>query len=233
MRLRGQPPQQQGGRRPRAARAARLAGPGRPRRPGAPRRAARRQAPRPSSSATPATARCSTSTSSAATTPASPRSRSRSAYPGAQAMFVAGCGADQNPLPRRTVELAERLRQAARRRASARVLGRPMRPIEGPLAHRPTRRSTWPSAPCPTREQVEQDATSSDFFIASRAKHLLEQIRDHGPARPGLSLSRPGLAARRPDLGLPRRRGRRRLLACGSSGTSAARTPGSRPTATT
>ena len=27
-------------------------------------------------------------------------------HPGAQAMFMAGCGADQNPLPRRTIELA-------------------------------------------------------------------------------------------------------------------------------
>src|SRR5262249_54476286 len=29
------------------------------------------------------------------------------AHPGAVALFWAGCGADQNPLPRRTVELAE------------------------------------------------------------------------------------------------------------------------------
>ncbi len=29
-------------------------------------------------------------------------------HPGAQAMFFAGCGADQNPIPRRTVELAQR-----------------------------------------------------------------------------------------------------------------------------
>ena len=28
--------------------------------------------------------------------------------PGSQAMFVAGCGGDQNPLPRKTVELAQR-----------------------------------------------------------------------------------------------------------------------------
>ena len=28
-------------------------------------------------------------------------------YPGATALFHAGCGADQNPLPRRTVDLAE------------------------------------------------------------------------------------------------------------------------------
>ena len=28
-------------------------------------------------------------------------------YPGATAMFVMGCGADQNPYPRRTVELAQ------------------------------------------------------------------------------------------------------------------------------
>ena len=30
------------------------------------------------------------------------------AHPGAVALFWAGCGADQNPLPRRTVELAQK-----------------------------------------------------------------------------------------------------------------------------
>ena len=31
------------------------------------------------------------------------------AYPGATALFAAGCGADQNPLPRRSIELAENM----------------------------------------------------------------------------------------------------------------------------
>ncbi len=92
--------------------------------------------------------------------------------PGAQAMFVAGCGADQNPNPRRTVELAQaygdQLAEGVRR-----VLQGSMRPIatsldsayeEIPLAF----------AKLPTREQVEADAKSSDFYIASRARSLLK-----------------------------------------------------------
>ena len=98
--------------------------------------------------------------------------------PGSQAMFVAGCGGDQNPLPRRTLELAEGYgRQLAD--AVARVLAAPMRPIEGPL--RPGYQEIdLAFGPLPGREQVEKDAASSDFYIASRARHLLEQIREHG-----------------------------------------------------
>ena len=53
-------------------------------------------------------------------------------YPGAQAMFVAGCGADQNPLPRGAVAQAEDYgRQLAE--AVGRVLDAPMRPVAGRL----------------------------------------------------------------------------------------------------
>lgn len=53
-------------------------------------------------------------------------------FPTAQAMFYMGCGADQNPLPRRTVELCQ---QYGARLAAAveQVLGRPMRPLAGRL----------------------------------------------------------------------------------------------------
>ena len=49
-------------------------------------------------------------------------------YPGAQAMFHSGCGADQNPLPRRSVELC---RNYGRMLAAAvnEVLDEPMRPL--------------------------------------------------------------------------------------------------------
>lgn len=50
------------------------------------------------------------------------------AHPGAMALFHMGCGADQNPLPRRTVELCQ---QYGKRLASAvdAVLASPMRPV--------------------------------------------------------------------------------------------------------
>jgi neutral ceramidase len=49
-------------------------------------------------------------------------------HPGALAMFCAGCGADQNPLPRRTVELCEKYGQMLAA-AVEEVLQRPMRPV--------------------------------------------------------------------------------------------------------
>jgi neutral ceramidase len=49
-------------------------------------------------------------------------------HPDALAMFHAGCGADQNPLPRRTVELCQAYGQKLAD-AVQEVLGKPMRPI--------------------------------------------------------------------------------------------------------
>ncbi len=53
-------------------------------------------------------------------------------YPGATALFFAGCGADQNPLPRRTVALAQ---QYGTNLADAvkRVLDEPMKPLNPQL----------------------------------------------------------------------------------------------------
>ena len=54
------------------------------------------------------------------------------AYPGATAMFFAGCGADQNPIPRRSIPLA---RQYGKELAAAveRVVEEPMRPLKSGL----------------------------------------------------------------------------------------------------
>ncbi len=50
-------------------------------------------------------------------------------FPGATAMFFAGCGADQNPLPRRSVELCRKYGEELSA-AVSRVLEKPMRPLE-------------------------------------------------------------------------------------------------------
>jgi hypothetical protein len=99
-------------------------------------------------------------------------------YPGSQAMFVAGCGGDQNPIPRRSLELAEIYgRQLAD--SVGRVVEAPMRPIEGSLSSA-YEEIDLAFGPLPTREQIKHDAQSSDFYSASRAKHLLEIISTHG-----------------------------------------------------
>jgi hypothetical protein len=100
------------------------------------------------------------------------------AHPGAQAMFVAGCGADQNPLPRRTVALAEaygnQLAQSVER-----VLAEPMRPVEGSLTAA-YEEIDLAFGPLPSREQVETDAASKTFAVASRARLLLKTLEREG-----------------------------------------------------
>ncbi len=49
-------------------------------------------------------------------------------HPGTLAMFHAGCGADQNPLPRRSLELCQKYGQMLASAVEG-VLGKPMRPI--------------------------------------------------------------------------------------------------------
>ncbi len=96
--------------------------------------------------------------------------------PGCQAMFWAGCGADQNPLPRRTVELAmEYGRQLAI--AVNDVLAKPMQPMSAKLAT-DFREIDLPFATLPTREQIEQDAKSENRYTAARAKLLLAQMAE-------------------------------------------------------
>jgi hypothetical protein len=104
------------------------------------------------------------------------------AHPGAVALFWAGCGADQNPLPRRKPELAgEYGRRLAR--AVDEVLGGVMTPIEGNL---------WaeyaevdlPFAELPSSEDLTAQAASSDRYEAQRARLLLEQIQAGQPLSP-------------------------------------------------
>jgi hypothetical protein len=103
-------------------------------------------------------------------------------YPGAQAMFVAGCGGDQNPIPRRSLELAETYgRQLAE--GVARVVDGKMQPIEGPLGCA-YQEIDLAFGKLPATDQLERDSASADFYIASRAKHLLRRIQEHGELAP-------------------------------------------------
>jgi neutral ceramidase len=101
---------------------------------------------------------------------------------GAMALFVAGCGGDQNPLPRRSVELAETYGKQLGASVSN-VLATPMQPIDGPMA---TAYEEIPLAfaSLPTREQLERDTLSDNFTIASRAKHLRKRIGTRGQLEP-------------------------------------------------
>jgi hypothetical protein len=102
-------------------------------------------------------------------------------YPGAVALFWAGCGADQNPLPRRTVELAEEYGRQLAQSVEA-VLNAPMRPVAPQLAAAYTE-IDLPLADLPTRESLVKDAMSKDRYVASRARLLLKQLEERGSLR--------------------------------------------------
>jgi hypothetical protein len=96
------------------------------------------------------------------------------AHPGAVAMFWAGCGGDQNPLPRRMVELAKDYGKQLATAVDA-VLAKEMTPVA------PTFAATYkeielPLAEIPSREAFVKDSMSTDKFIAARAKMLLKKI---------------------------------------------------------
>ena len=103
------------------------------------------------------------------------------AHPGAVALFWAGCGGDQNPLPRRAVTQAEAYgRRLAR--AVEDILTAPMAPIDGRLGMSYVE-IKLPFAELPTREQLVKDSLSKEKYIARRAKLLLEQMKAKGSLR--------------------------------------------------
>jgi hypothetical protein len=96
------------------------------------------------------------------------------ANPGATALFFAGCGADQNPLPRREVALAKKYGGMLAESVNA-VLAKPMTPLaaESAAAYREI---ALPLKDVPTREEFMKQAESKDKYIAARAKILLKQL---------------------------------------------------------
>ena len=101
--------------------------------------------------------------------------------PGATALFFAGCGADQNPLPRRSVALAEKYGQQLAN-AVLDVLNAPMTTLHGNLTQAYTEVSL-PFAELPSRDQLLKDSTDANRFVASRAKALLREVEAKGSLR--------------------------------------------------
>lgn len=103
-------------------------------------------------------------------------------HPTATALYFAGCGADQNPLPRRTVELAEKYGRMLADAVDGAVQGT-MHPVSGGLA---TRFSLLdlPFDKLPTKEEIEQQAQGQNAYERRRAKLLLDQIQQQGALPP-------------------------------------------------
>jgi len=95
-------------------------------------------------------------------------------HPGATALFMAGCGADVNPNPRSTVELAQ---QHGRSLAAAvdEVLGGSMRPLDRPLKPGFARIDLKLTDP-PGKEQLEKLLQDKNKYQQRLAKHLLGEL---------------------------------------------------------
>jgi len=96
------------------------------------------------------------------------------AHPGCIALFWAGCGGDQNPLPRRKVELARNYGKELGEAVSAVLEGQTHAVVPG-----------LKTSYCeidlaldklPARERLQQDAQSTNKYVAARAKRLIEQL---------------------------------------------------------
>jgi len=100
------------------------------------------------------------------------------AYPGATALFWAGCGADQNPLPRRTVELAENY-GAGLAKAVADVVKSPMPVLKAEL-QTAYQEIAAPLDHLPTKAELEEKLKSKNKYEVAAAKLHLKQIEKDG-----------------------------------------------------
>jgi len=96
-------------------------------------------------------------------------------YPGAMALFVNGCGADQNPLPRRKVELAKRYGDTLAIAVDL-VLKGEMRDLSGPL------RTAFERVPlafkAPSRAEFEARLNDGNQRKRNHAKRMLTILEE-------------------------------------------------------
>jgi hypothetical protein len=102
-----------------------------------------------------------------------------SSHPDAIALFWAGCGADQNPIPRREVSHAQAYGKRLAEAVEA-VLQKPLKPLAGSIASRYAEVDV-PFDTLPTREELLKQSLDSNKFIASRAKMLLDNVNKGKP----------------------------------------------------
>ncbi|MCO5235846.1 MAG: neutral/alkaline non-lysosomal ceramidase N-terminal domain-containing protein [Chitinophagaceae bacterium] len=95
-------------------------------------------------------------------------------HPGATALFVQGCGADQNPLPRRTVQLAEQYGQELAA-AVNRVLTEDMQPLSSNLSTAYSEVELPLNIP-PTKEELSKEVQKSTGYEMRWAQNLIKQI---------------------------------------------------------
>lgn len=93
----------------------------------------------------------------------------------AVAFFWAGCGGDQNPLPRRTVALARKYGHDLADSVSA-VLAGKMTTLKGDGLVQVRKNIPLALDHLPTREQLAKDALSDNKYVAARARLWLDRL---------------------------------------------------------
>jgi neutral ceramidase len=100
--------------------------------------------------------------------------------PGATAMFLMLCGADQNPEPRGTVELAMQHGRTFSDTVNG-VIKRRMEPVEGPI--RVAFEQTRLAFAIHTRDQFERELESTNKAQVRRARAMLKRYDEGEPVR--------------------------------------------------
>jgi neutral ceramidase len=99
-------------------------------------------------------------------------------HPGTTAMFVTGCGGDQNPTPRRTLEWARQHGRALANAVEAALLAKP-RSLQGPL-RLALDEVTLELAEPPDREELKRQMQSADPYAKRHAEALLLDLEKTG-----------------------------------------------------
>jgi len=103
------------------------------------------------------------------------------AHPGVTALFMIGCGGDQNPAPRRKLELAQQHAQTLANAVEA-ALESESRPVRGPL-RLALDEVTLEFVEPPAREKLEADLKSKNKYQRGHAKLLLAELDKNGKIR--------------------------------------------------
>ena len=102
--------------------------------------------------------------------------------PGFVAMFLMGCGADQNPYPRRTMELAQTHGKSLATSVEA-ALTTNMQRLVGPI-RAAYREIQLAYDKLPTKEQLLEEQKSTDKWKSTHATRVLQRTADEGPLKP-------------------------------------------------
>jgi hypothetical protein len=103
------------------------------------------------------------------------------AHPGVTALFMLGCGGDQNPYPRGQLELAQQHGHTLATAVEAALLPA-AQPVRGPLRTAMTE-ATLDFVPPPGRDQLLKMKESQDALERRKAAYLLDELEKTGRIR--------------------------------------------------